>query len=489
MAPKRRTGRPGRGIFSRYGVFFALLIACGLISAPATALAITRDSVLARGQTWVNNPVPYSQSKYYGGYRTDCSGYVSMAWQTGTSWTTATMHDISVQIPKEQLQPGDVLLKASTSTSTGHVRLFYGWADEAHTSYVAYEETRYTGFDGTKSSVKSLATDIADGYKPYRYNKITDSPPPWNALRNPAFDVWSNSAPVWWVYGSTGAGTGWQVRKDQVGSPAFALGLTNLNSASSILVDAGYGSVVEPGKTYTLSAKAGTTASPASVRLRLVVFNAANAVVSDVSTTGDAWGIGAGALKPMSLSTVMPAGATRAVTYLSQAGAVNPGGGAGGTAVFDDVSLYVSSPLPVYRFYSPKNGTHFYTASGPERDMVANTLTSMYTYEGPAYGVVTPANADPLYRFCNRKNGSHFYTASAEECERVKSTLSATYTYDGPAYSVCAAPVAGAIPVYRFYNRKNGCHFYTVSDAERDNVVARLSAIYNLEGIAFYLAQ
>jgi hypothetical protein len=40
---------------------------------------ITRAQILARAQTWVDAKVPYSQSAYRDGYRTDCSGYVSMA--------------------------------------------------------------------------------------------------------------------------------------------------------------------------------------------------------------------------------------------------------------------------------------------------------------------------------------------------------------------------------------------------------------------------
>ena len=30
-------------------------------------------------------------------------------------------------------------------------------------------------------------------------------------------------------------------------------------------------------------------------------------------------------------------------------------------------------------------------------------------------------------------------------------------------------------PLYRFYNRRNGSHFYTVDQAERDYVIATLA--------------
>lgn len=38
----------------------------------------SRSSILARGQVWVDKNVPYN--KTYDGYRSDCSGFVSMCW-------------------------------------------------------------------------------------------------------------------------------------------------------------------------------------------------------------------------------------------------------------------------------------------------------------------------------------------------------------------------------------------------------------------------
>jgi len=474
----------------------ALIVSVALMAllAPAGASAITRDAVIARAQSVMNDPVPYSQSKYVGGWRNDCSGYVSWAWGTGSNaWITANMHDIASPIAKEQLQPGDVLLKAGY-----HVRMFYAWADDAHTSYVSYEQTP----PRTWSTVQSIAKDISDGYVPYRYDQITDSPAPWYVGRNPSFNVWnkgtnkssdpppSSWVPMWWAYGSTGAGTSWQIRMDQSSSPVFAMGLTNIASTSSTFVETREKLTVTPGKVYTLMTHAQTTSKPSAVLLCLQYFDASGALLKTVQTTGDKSGVAASGFKAMSVTATAPAGTVRADTIVGLFGAINPAGGAGGTAVFDDTYLYVTSPLPVYRFYNPSTGAHFYTASGFERDTVASTLADTFKYEGPAYGVVaSAANSTALHRFYNRKNGTHFYTASASECETVKSTLASTYSYDGPVYNVCPKPVAGATPVYRFFNKKNGSHFYTNSEAERENVASKLSAIYTYEGPAFFLAQ
>jgi len=139
----------------------------------------------------------------------------------------------------------------------------------------------------------------------------------------------------------------------------------------------------------------------------------------------------------------------------------------------------------VFRFYNAKLGSHFYTASVDEANNVQDRLWATLRYEGPAYVADQSKNSLPLYRFFNKKNGSHFYTTSITERDYVYSKLSATYSYDGPAYNVSTAGTAGGTAVYRFFNKKNGTHFYTASLAERDNVVAKLGYVYNYEGVAF----
>jgi len=101
---------------------------------------------------------------------------------------------------------------------------------------------------------------------------------------------------------------------------------------------------------------------------------------------------------------------------------------------------------------------------------------------------LTPGESRPVYRFYNRRNGSHFYTASAAERDSVRSHLAATYTYEGVAFDVCSKPALAASPVYRFYNRRNGSHFYTASALERNQIMEELAATYAFEGTAFYVS-
>ena len=112
----------------------ALVALLGLL--PTTAHAITRTAVLDRAHGWVAKKVRYSQSSSFAGYRRDCSGFVSMAWKLGRSYTSRTIHAVAVRVPLAHLQPGDAV------HTPGHVAIFVKWANKARTRYVAMEESR-----------------------------------------------------------------------------------------------------------------------------------------------------------------------------------------------------------------------------------------------------------------------------------------------------------------------------------------------------------
>jgi hypothetical protein len=197
--PEAPTPVPARGhtrrrLFSASATV-ALLVLALTVLAPASALAITRDAVFTRAQSWVDRPVPYSRVKHHLGYRTDCSGYVSMCWATGTSWSTSSFHSVTHRITTSQLKPGDALLKKGY-----HIRLFQGWTDATHTSYVAYEANTIVAV----VRVHAIADDLKAGYVPVRYDRVTDGAKPLNVLRNRSFDAWTRTwgpqgeQPVWW---------------------------------------------------------------------------------------------------------------------------------------------------------------------------------------------------------------------------------------------------------------------------------------------------
>ncbi|KUL34380.1 hypothetical protein ADL22_30500 [Streptomyces sp. NRRL F-4489] len=103
----------------------------------------SRAEILRRAQHWVDRGVRYSMSSYYEGYRQDCSGFVSMAWGLSGSQWTGSLASYGVRVSKNALQPGDMLLYHNPANPThgSHVVLFGGWANTAHTRYIAYELT------------------------------------------------------------------------------------------------------------------------------------------------------------------------------------------------------------------------------------------------------------------------------------------------------------------------------------------------------------
>jgi len=59
------------------------------------------------------------------------------------------------------------------------------------------------------------------------------------------------------------------------------------------------------------------------------------------------------------------------------------------------------------------------------------------------------------------------------------------FQYEGPAWYAQTDASNGATAMYRFYLPKTGTHFYTISAAERDYVIAQLKE-YQYEGTGYY---
>lgn len=133
----------------------------------------SRAEIINRAKRWVSAKVPYSMTKYWSdGYRQDCSGYVSMAWNLdGNEWT-GSLSRFGTRIDRSDLQPGDILLfhNPSDPTKGSHVTIFGGWTDYTHDYYLAYEQT--------KPNTRAQSTPMAywnnsASYVAYRYNGVT----------------------------------------------------------------------------------------------------------------------------------------------------------------------------------------------------------------------------------------------------------------------------------------------------------------------------
>ncbi|WP_327364892.1 C40 family peptidase [Streptomyces sp. NBC_01296] len=144
--------------------------------------SISRAEVIDRAQSWVDAGVPYSMTSYRtdsnGKYRTDCSGFVSMAWHlnasSGTNWgeTTGTLLNYTSSIAKESLKPGDILLNPDSGAS-GHVVIFNGWTSSDHSTYDALEESGSSG--AVRHSIPYPYYSGHGTFSPRRYDNIQDT--------------------------------------------------------------------------------------------------------------------------------------------------------------------------------------------------------------------------------------------------------------------------------------------------------------------------
>jgi hypothetical protein len=129
------------------------------------------NDILIRAASWVG--VPYSQSALHtnehGTYRTDCSGYVSMAWglsSTRGGLNTVDLVAVSEPVAKDELRPGDALIDATGDHTERHATIFVGWADDRRESYWAFEQR---GGHGTVIRVVPYPYgDRAENYRAYR---------------------------------------------------------------------------------------------------------------------------------------------------------------------------------------------------------------------------------------------------------------------------------------------------------------------------------
>jgi predicted phosphodiesterase len=150
-----------------------------------------------------------------------------------------------------------------------------------------------------------------------------------------------------------------------------------------------------------------------------------------------------------------------------------------------------AEPLPVWRFWSPAFGTHFYTIDESEKDWLIQNYSDVWTLEGVGYRAFASwedPDLVPVYRFWSLPLCSHFYTVDENERDWLIQTYPDVWTFEGIAfyaYPTGRAP-AGTMPVYRFWSRVLGGHFYTTSDSERFKLLSGYGSVWQPEGVAWY---
>jgi hypothetical protein len=154
----------------------------------------------------------------------------------------------------------------------------------------------------------------------------------------------------------------------------------------------------------------------------------------------------------------------------------NPGGG-GGTLLND----------PIYRFYNPVSRGHFFTADSAERDTVLANPQWGYSYEGVGFNASNTGGDSllPVYRFYNPVSQGHFFTINEAEKNNVLAHPEWGYKFENIGFYAYASNASLGSDVYRFYNPFSQGHFFTINEAEKNNVLAHPEWGYTFEGVAF----
>lgn len=138
---------------------------------------ISRADIISRGQYWITKHVPYSMDATYPDpegtdYRTDCSGFVSMAIHISPpGLSTVTLPEVSTKIAWDDLQPGDFVgtLGTGTGGADGHVTLFHSWVDASTKKEYNSLECRGTAYGCVAYQRPVGWTDGSFTSAPYRY--------------------------------------------------------------------------------------------------------------------------------------------------------------------------------------------------------------------------------------------------------------------------------------------------------------------------------
>jgi hypothetical protein len=162
-------------------------------------------------------------------------------------------------------------------------------------------------------------------------------------------------------------------------------------------------------------------------------------------------------------------------------------------AAAGDIGVYEFRTLtPVHRFWSPLTGKHFYTIDEAEKNKLINDYpSSTWTYEGIAYYAYTRDSEPglmPVFRFWSPVTGGHFYTISEAERDKLIDEFEGVWTFEGPAFY--AYPPGGqpadAKAVYRFWSPVSSAHFYTINETERNKLINEYAGVWIPEDVAWY---
>jgi len=167
------------------------------------------------------------------------------------------------------------------------------------------------------------------------------------------------------------------------------------------------------------------------------------------------------------------------------------------SASFSDGAIYrirsdavSDAPLwAVYRFWSPRAGRHLYTIHKWERDALPGDSAFQWAGEGVSFYAYADQTAGtlPVYRLWSARLQTHFYTTSeAERNQFISSDAEDWASGDIAFYVYPEKSQEDLSPVYRLRSRDTGRYLYTASETEMSRLVEEHPQAWIDEGVAWY---
>lgn len=163
-----------------------------------------------------------------------------------------------------------------------------------------------------------------------------------------------------------------------------------------------------------------------------------------------------------------------------------------GDAVGTEADPFARTDIaPVWRFWSPTYQRHFYTLDEAEKDKLLSVYASVWSYEGISYRTFPAPAAEgvaPVWRFWSPALGAHFYTLDERERDKLLADYRHAWTCEGVVFYAYRAgdQPEGTIAVHRYWSNTLRTHLYTTSDTERFKLASSYSDLWAYEGVAWY---
>ncbi len=142
----------------------------------------------------------------------------------------------------------------------------------------------------------------------------------------------------------------------------------------------------------------------------------------------------------------------------------------------------------VFRFWSRRTGKHLYTIDKQEREDLCTKGARAWAYEEAcfyAFAEQTPGTC-PIYRLWSQRLNTHFYTADEAEKDKVLREQADTWTYQDIAfYAYREKSAEDLAPVYRLSSANHDRYLYTISAREKNKVLDGRGG-WDDEGVAWY---